>query len=498
MVALYHHESAFFSRIYVLKLLGLPALARRFRRATPEPTLKVRSPYDKYAHFPPLSDWNETRPSTLATLEVSFGRASADKFNVPDANVYQVFRILENNLLQAVDLLDATGVRHRTTPPLSQLHDSDSRYHNDEKILALLLGLFKRLVTLNPTCARAHAETWSFDEKHYFCQLKLFALTQPQLFEADQAIQAVLDLSQETLWCWGNRLEILLLIRDRWADLSSEKQTKTITHLLNGRSDIGYEDQNDKYRYHRSCAYVIWLKKNGCNISPEQSEQLNQITQKIDDWNDEWVNTLNAADNRVGWVDRNTNADGISNLPIGEIVDAATAQTAHDFSSFTDHHPFSGLIQQQPRRALAALSYKSRNNEYPIERWTDLIEEWPKDLSTRSPRLYRVFLLRLKKLPSDVVQCLAHTLSSWISEHFATVYNFDQTLAWELFAYIVGSIQSVDDARDSDVGISRNGQPLSSKTYFHAIIGVSRCYAATQYSLIDTYSAGLMRSRQFA
>ena len=29
-------------------------------------------------------------------------------------------------------------------------------------------------------------------------------------------------------------------------------------------------------------------------------------------------------------------------------------------------------------------------------------------------------------------------------------------------------------------------------------IGVSRCYAATQYSLIDAYSAGLMRSRQFA
>ncbi len=29
-------------------------------------------------------------------------------------------------------------------------------------------------------------------------------------------------------------------------------------------------------------------------------------------------------------------------------------------------------------------------------------------------------------------------------------------------------------------------------------IDVSRCYAATQHSLIDTYSAGLMRSRQFA
>ena len=434
-----------------------------------QPLIKVNSPYGHYTHFPPLSGWNEIRFNNLSSLEVSFGRVSADKFNVPDDNVYQVFRILENNLLRAVDLHNPIGIRYRTTPPLSHLRESSSHHHGDEKILGLLLTLFKRLIKLNPTYARAHAEIWSFDESHYFCQLKLFALSQPQLFEADQAIQAVLDLPQETFWRWENRLEILYLIRDRWADISSGKQSKIITFLLNGRSDSGYEDQEEKYRYHRPCAYITWLQQNGCNIAPEQAELLNQITQKLDEWNDEWVNALEAKDRSVGWVRKNTNADSISNLPISQISDAATEQTTHDFSSFTDHQPFSGLVQQQPRKALAALSHKARNNEYPKERWSDLIEEWPKDLSTKSPRLYRVFLLRLKKLPAEIIQRLAHTLSSWISENFTTAYNFDQTLAWELFFYIVDCLQSIDGAKVSDIGISRNGKPISSKTYFHAI-----------------------------
>ncbi|MGI2030301.1 SIR2 family protein [Endozoicomonas acroporae] len=470
-----YHDS-FDLRWYTLldriKSEGWTTSVIRYAESVTAPTLKTRSLYGKHAHFPPSTGWDELRPSQLSTLEVNFGRMSPEKFDVPDSALYQVFRVFEYNLLRTVDLLNEIDIRFRVTPPLYHLIDHSSYRHDDEKFLSIFLQLFKRLTILSPAFARAHAETWSFDEQYYFCQLKLFALNQPQLFEGNQAIQAVLGLSQETLWCYENRLEILYLIKDRWADTSPDMKEEIITLLLNGRSDSGYDNQEGKYRYHRSCAYVTWLQQNGCDISQAQCEHLNLLTQKIDGWDHKWLESIEAPISRGGIVGINTNADSINNLPVSQIADAATAQTKHDFSRLVDHHPFTGLIQGQPCKALAALLYKARNNEYPLELWSELVDKFPKDVSTRSPRLYRVFLHRLKRLPSATILELAHTLSRWIEDGFTAVYNFDQKLAWNIFDHIVSSIQSDDEAKDSNIGdILVNGESLSSKTYHHAING---------------------------
>ena len=101
-----------------------------------------------------------------------------------------------------------------------------------------------------------------------------------------------------------------------------------------------------------------------------------------------------------------------------------------------------------------------------------MIQEWP-DQAT--PRLTRVFLLRLGRLPYNVIGKLRNSIGRWIEQKLKDALTFDQEIAWTTFDHFVsGLISNGESVTESALGEYRVGKEKidqSRRTYGHAING---------------------------
>ena len=109
-----------------------------------------------------------------------------------------------------------------------------------------------------------------------------------------------------------------------------------------------------------------------------------------------------------------------------------------------------------------------------------MIDELPADIP---PRLRRVFLNRVARLPYAVIAKLCHTLGRWLEKNLVATLEFDDGLGWAVCDHIVGGILSGGaDAAKSGIGEVRQGGQViqrSRRTLDHAINGpVGMCTEA--------------------
>lgn len=146
---------------------------------------------------------------------------------------------------------------------------------------------------------------------------------------------------------------------------------------------------------------------------------------------------------------------------------------------------------------------------YPQAFWTDLITETPEDIS---PRLKRVILNRLARLPHIVIVEIRHTICRWLEQNLADLLEFDDVLGWLVFDHVVDGVSSGGvDATESGIGEMRSGGEVvqrSRRTYSHAFAGpLGMCAEALfrsvpgdeqeKGSLVPTYIKGRLE-RLFA
>ena len=153
-------------------------------------------------------------------------------------------------------------------------------------------------------------------------------------------------------------------------------------------------------------------------------------------------------------------------------VDRAKADLERDFWSSTNRRPFTGLVKSNPRKALSALTIASRSDDFPINFWTALIEEWPDQATLR---LTRVFLLRLGRLPYSVIRDLRHSIGRWIEQKFADALASDPDIAWTTFDHLISGLisngESVTASALGEVTVGRGTIGQSRRTHGHAING---------------------------
>ncbi|MED5686188.1 hypothetical protein VZ144_21575, partial [Enterobacter hormaechei] len=343
--------------------------------------------------------------------------------------------------------------------------------------------LLDRVVMKWPELAKAHVTTWPVKEPFFFRKLRLYAFSKTGVFEADRVAEELLSLDQSGFWDTNVTRELLFLLTDRWEEFSQENQNRIIEHILTGPNHLLYFPEEDipKQREIMAARYARYLELSGCKMSTIHRDQLTAMIKRIPDWNDGWATSVVINwGSRTGWVRTDEKPDIILDLPANEIIPKVKEILKREDDSFTSRQPFVGLIKENPRKALSALAIAGRGGDYPKEFWSPMISELPTDLK---PRVRRVFLNRIVRLPVTALVELRHTLSNWLEQNLAATLEFDEDLGWAVYDHVIeGILSGGADATRSGFGeVIRNGEVViqSRRTFSHAINGpVGKCTQA--------------------
>ena len=460
-----------------IKVEGWTASVLREFREVSRPHVDIRPPFGPGQSEPPSQSWDDTRLRDLAQFEVKFLERPNDNLDIPEEQLPAVFRILEDQLTVASGMLMDIETVYFQTPTCYPDREVDGKdyFAKAAKAMMWFVQLFDRLVDNSPELARAHATIWSTADRFFFRKLKLYTFSKVTIFKADDVADAVLSLDQEAFWDRNVARELLFLLVDRWGEFSEGNRTKLTDRILAG-PDLHSLWSDEEFPGHRDMSaaqYARYLELQGCGLTADRSEQLRKMMRAIPRWNDGWAtSTVTEHGKYGGFVGTDEISDAVIGLPVNEVVSKAKEDLEQDFGSFTKKRPFTGLVKANPRKALSALTVAGKTDDYLQELWTALINELPEDIP---PRLRRVFLHRLSRLPHTVIVELRHTLGRWLEQNIVTVLEFDDELGWAVFDRIVDGIMSGEaDAAESGLGDVRQGSVVterSRRTYDHAING---------------------------
>ena len=267
----------------------------------------------------------------------------------------------------------------------------------------------------------------------------------------------------------------MFLLRGRWTDFSAERQDLIGRRILGGPP--GRRDENEAERTVRSAMTAAerfgWLVKAGCTLPASLRAKWTALKSGLPEWQDSWVDGAVATnDVHSGWVGTNEDASVLDGLPIGRIVQVAQERSGISGDSFVENRPFTGLVKNHPRRAIAALSVATRRGEFPDVLWHSVIRDWPDHAPRRATKLLHG---RLSRLPCTTIDALRDTVGDWLRDGFPNAAGDDEAHAYDVFDHVVGCLLAGEAvATESAIGEQTiGGEPIQGarQTLMHAING---------------------------
>jgi NAD-dependent SIR2 family protein deacetylase len=460
------------------------SVLREFRRIT-APRLEIKPPYGLQGARPPSAPWENIRLGDLGQFEVVLLERHNEDLDIPDDLVPQISGVLADQLIIASGLLSDIETVYFEAPTCYPDREVAERgdIKKSKQIVPWLVQLFDRLATIWPEMAHAHATNWPATDQFFFHKLKLYAFNKASVFEADKVAEKLLFLAQKNFWDTNVARELLFLLVDRWREFSQASRNQLTDRILAGPEQRSHwaNDEFPRLRDISAARYARYLQLQGCQLSAGRSKRLAKMINGIPEWSDGWAtSTVTERGPRVGWIGTDEKPDALVSIPVSEVVSKAKEDMRRDFGSWIEKRPFTGLVKENPRKALSALKISGRSNDYPTALWSSMIEDLPPGIT---PRLRRVFLNRVARLPHTVIAALGHTLSRWLEQNLVAILEFDGDLGWAVFDHVVNGLLSAGpDALDSGLGeVSRGGKVIqrSRRTLDHAINGpIGRCIGA--------------------
>ena len=428
---------------------------REFAAAT-RPRLTAQHP-SWYAPLPP-DGGSPLTLSRVAQFDVKYPKLLEDIAAVPDASLAAIVEVVRGNLeLGATLEAEISHVSQR----LATLHPEDKagEHHrtDSEEYYVAFAQLFERLAAFDSGAARREYRRWESPTR-FFVPLRIWALTNPKIATATETGRALRTLSRDTFWDTAHARELLWSIRARWSSLSQRDRRALEAKIMEGRAKFKSETKAEyaKSRASLSAARLTWMLEAGLNLSPATEARLPALKKADPRWRDNWAKEADASyESRTAWVKRETDPTSIVDLPRSKVIARCDELARREFQSFTDHDPFTGLVETAPRRAMAVLAYEARRKNYPRRYWSRLLSNWPK---TATPRRVVMLTDALSKLPLHVLASIRYELDMWMAAHFAQLDRLDRISGERCFDRIVDALQQAGpEALKSGLGRSSVG-----------------------------------------
>ncbi len=420
-----------------------------------------------------LSD-DELRYENLLKCEISFPRATDFESSIPSEKLSALLPILRRGMERAACLLTDLGEEGWwRTPTLHQDVNAEDRHLSEGDAYFLCFkSLFDRLCIHDVIQARREFDAWPPSEPIYFSKLRVWASMKPEIVTAKRASQCIQDLPQDFFWKRHNAREILWTLRARWAEFIPEERCPIEARILKGPDRSQREEVAD-FERRRSIAAAVrlgWLIKHGCELHSSSAAQLGTLRAADPNWRESWdAHADDSLEMRAGWVRKDSSPGSLLAMPINKVVDHAQQQTRRPVGEFVEYLPFTGLVETNPARAVAALNFEARHKRIPVNFWREALNSWPKSASVRATW---VLANSLRRLPLDAVVALKDSAPRWMQDHLPAFLKNDNLRAWEIWDAVFeilakgGSEAVASTIQETTVGSKRQ---QSRKTFIHAL-----------------------------
>jgi hypothetical protein len=361
--------------------------------------------------------------------------------DIPDAALPAVIEVARNNLELGCELegeISHVSLRLPTLYPESKF--GEHIYSDGEEYYILFARLFERLAAVDAPAARNEYQRWNGTGR-FFVALRIWALANRKIVTAAEAGDSLVRLERDTFWDSSYARELLWAIKARWCELSKRHRRAIERKILEGRAKFDFESEAE-YMERRSglaATRLIWMRNEGLTLSRATNARVPTLKKADPNWRESWARQADASlESRSAWVKEDTDSAPLSGLPLKAIIARCDELAQRQFQIFTEHDPFRGLVAASPARAIGALAYESRRNNYPERYWSRLLSEWPKNAS---PRLAHRLAKLLLVLPFPVLVAIRYELGRWMVPHFQEIERVDRPLGGRLFDQITAALE---------------------------------------------------------
>jgi hypothetical protein len=260
-------------------------------------------------------------------------------------------------------------------------------------------------------------------DRYIFARLRIWA-SSSTIATPSEATEILLGFPDQLFWGSEHQRDLLYAIRDRWADFSAEERDRfqqrlrTTSFPWSGDTARGKAHAEAHYRLDR----LHWLTSQGVTFSFDVAAETAALRPVAVGWSER--SGQEAADSdapKVKSIDTDANPRVLDDVPISEILDRARQAGEADFFDFVERRPFTGLAEEKPARALAALSDALRKGDVPASFWSAFLYV---DTRKADPiRLVRAIAGRLASLPPEALSSIAYPVADWLLALGDRVFN---------------------------------------------------------------------------
>ena len=437
--------------------------------STGAPYLEIASPHGRHESEPPSVNWADLHFGRIVRFEVAFPTTTFEPLRICDDVLPAVYQIIRRHLELAAGLLKDSKEDQRFWQTSTLYPEEDEgRAHPTpaSEVVSCFRNLFDRMTGTSPDTVRADMILWPKEEPFFFDKLRLWAWA-GNLLPGNEAADQLLALSDRAFWNPYHCRELLLLLKARWRDFPPVKSSELQDRLIKGRNKRDGESNEDYLRDRsvESATRLGWLMLQGCGLDDDTQDALHDLRAADPHWRQEWdADAAKSHDMKVFSVKSVDDPSAIMNAPLGQIVPLATELTRDSHHEHITYWPFDGLVRQNPRKAVAALTNAARRNNYPSQLWSAALHSWP---DGQRIRLIWLFGLRLARLPSTQVFDLRRDVFRWLERHMPALTKSYQSRALEMFDALIDRLFEADpDSTTNDLMIS---DQRSRTTVNHAI-----------------------------
>lgn len=421
----------FYGWLRELKHHGLTATTRLQLRNLLSPRVAIREPFHWEANADAGENSEPTRIRHLvdwdlkltadhvrhAVIERHDNNAwnSALPLILPDAqqllrDALDIFR----ELGEADDLLDRS---HWDLSSISS-HWQNRGYQDWVALIEIARDSWVSVREADPLRAKNVAFDWWRQPYPTFKRLALFAATHDAITPEGEWVSWVLENDAWWLWSPGMLREVMRLFILNATGLSAANRTQLVSAVLAGPPRNLFNDNVSEEDFLRMTDRMTWLRlaklsSAGIDLGAIAAERLEQLSAA----HEYWKLAENERDEFSHWMSGTGDPDyeeqrQIERAPRDLPMLTQWLMKEPPKDQFFYEDDWRSICRESPVIAFRALRMLAVENQWPSERWAEALQVWSEQKFTRLS--WRFAARVLQQIPDDVLQQIAHSLSSWL------------------------------------------------------------------------------------
>lgn len=344
---------------------------------------------------------------------------------------------------------DRSDLSYMHQPSISE-HPQNRDFHDWTALIDLTRDAWLATAAQSPARAALVAESWWHAPYPLFRRLAFFAAAQDNVIPHRQALDWLLADDHWWLWSVETEREAMRLLVALAPHLDEVMLQELEQAVLAGPPRDMFKDDIEPERWTRIVEREIWLRlakiaEAGAVLGAESSARLNGLSAQYPEW------TL-AADQRDEfpyWMGDGDEWRKFVATPRHrrELIEWLRQQPSPDHWQGDDW-------RQRCRDNFATTAYAlcalAREGVWPTDRWREALQAWSEEKLLK--RSWRYMAPILATAPDEVLQTLAHGVSSWL-QAIAKTFEGHETLFFVLARRILA--QDHQDGVDTDDPVGR-------------------------------------------